>query len=395
MVNFACMAGAAVEDRRAVTAQVIDTVRRFVEREVIPVASKYEHADEYPQPLVDRMRELGLFGATIPVEYGGLGLDYTTYAMIVEELCRGWMSLSGVLNTHLMFAYVLQMHGTPEQQARYLPAMARGEQRAALCLTEPHAGSDAQRIRTTAVRRGDHYVVNGSKMFITNARTATIYSLVAKTEPNADPPYKGISLFAAEKDAPGVAVGRQLDKLGYKGIETCEVSFEDFRVPAGNLVGGVEGRGFAQVMSGLEVGRINIAARAVGVAQAAFEDAIRYAQQRRTFGKPICEHQAIQLKLADMATKIEAARLLTRQAAAMKDRGERVDVEAGMAKLFASETCQEVSLEAMRILGGYGYVKEFPVERYYRDAPLMIIGEGTNEIQRLVIARSLVQRYKI
>ena len=395
MVNFACMAGAAVEDRRAVTAQVIDTVRRFVEREVIPVASKYEHADEYPQPLVDRMRELGLFGATIPVEYGGLGLDYTTYAMIVEELCRGWMSLSGVLNTHLMFAYVLQMHGTPEQKARYLPAMARGEHRAALCLTEPHAGSDAQRIRTTAVRRGDHYVVNGSKMFITNARTATIYSLVAKTDPNADPPYKGISLFAAEKDAPGVTVGRQLDKLGYKGIETCEVSFEDFRVPAGNLVGGVEGRGFAQVMSGLEVGRINIAARAVGVAQAAFEDAIRYAQQRRTFGKPICEHQAIQLKLADMATKIEAARLLTRQAAAMKDRGERVDVEAGMAKLFASETCQEVSLEAMRILGGYGYVKEFPVERYYRDAPLMIIGEGTNEIQRLVIARSLVQRYKI
>ena len=395
MVNFDDMAGAAVEDRHAVTAQVLDTVRRFVAREVIPVASKYEHADEYPQPLVDRMRELGLFGATIPAEYGGLGLDYTTYAMIVEELCRGWMSLSGVLNTHLMFAYVLQMHGTAEQKARYLPALARGEHRAALCLTEPHAGSDAQRIRTTAVRRGDHYVVNGSKMFITNARTATIYSLVAKTDPSADPPYKGISLFAAEKDAPGVTVGRQLDKLGYKGIETCEVSFEDFRVPAANLIGGEEGRGFTQVMSGLEVGRINIAARAVGVAQAAFEDAIRYAQERRTFGKPICEHQAIQLKLADMATKIEAARLLTRQAAGMKDRGERVDLQAGMAKLFASETCQEVSLEAMRILGGYGYVKEFAVERYYRDAPLMIIGEGTNEIQRLVIARSLVQRYKI
>ena len=395
MVNFDDMTGAAVEDRHAVTAQVLDTVRRFVAREVIPVASKYEHADEYPQPLVDRMRELGLFGATIPAEYGGLGLDYTTYAMIVEELCRGWMSLSGVLNTHLMFAYVLQMHGTAEQKARYLPALARGEHRAALCLTEPHAGSDAQRIRTTAVRRGDHYVVNGSKMFITNARTATIYSLVAKTDPSADPPYKGISLFAAEKDAPGVTVGRQLDKLGYKGIETCEVSFEDFRVPAANLIGGAEGRGFGQVMSGLEVGRINIAARAVGVAQAAFEDAIRYAQERRTFGKPICEHQAIQLKLADMATKIEAARLLTRQAAGMKDRGERVDLQAGMAKLFASETCQEVSLEAMRILGGYGYVKEFAVERYYRDAPLMIIGEGTNEIQRLVIARSLVQRYKI
>jgi len=389
------MAGAAAEDRGTLTAQVLDTVRRFVDREVIPVASKYEHADEYPQPLVDRMRELGLFGATIPVEYGGLGLDYTTYAMIVEELCRGWMSLSGVLNTHLMFAYVLHTHGTQDQKARYLPAMARGEHRAALCLTEPHAGSDAQRIRTTAVRQGDHYVINGTKMFITNARTATLYSLVAKTDPSADPPYKGISLFAAERDAPGLTVGRQLDKLGYKGVETCEVTFEDFRVPVANLVGGVEGAGFGQVLSGLEVGRINIAARAVGVAQAAFEDAIRYAQQRTTFGKPICEHQAIQLKLADMATKIEAARLLTRQAAALKDRGQRVDVEAGMAKLFASETCQEVALEAMRILGGYGYVKEFRVERYYRDAPLMIIGEGTNEIQRLVIARSLVQRYKI
>src|SRR3989441_2895808 len=389
------MAGAAVEDRHALTAQVLGTVRRFVEREVIPVASKYEHADEYPQPLVDRMRELGLFGATIPGEYGGLGLDYATYAMIVEELCRGWMSLSGVLNTHLMFAYVLGMHGTPEQKARYLPAMARGEHRAALCLTEPHAGSDAQRIRTTAGRGGNPYVANGPKIFITNAPTATVYSLVAKPDPNAAPPYKGISLFAAEKDAPGVTIGRQLDKLGYKGIETCEVSFEDFRVPAANLVGGVEGRGFTQVMSGLEVGRINIAARAVGVAQAAFEDAIRYAQQRKTFGKPICEHQAIQLKLADMATKIEAARLLTRQAAAMKDRGERADVEAGMAKLFASETCQEVSLEAMRILGGYGYVKEFHVERYYRDAPLMIIGEGTHEIQRPAIARSPGPRFKI
>jgi len=384
-----------VDDRHELTAQILDTVHRFVEREVIPVASTYEHEDAYPHALVDRMKELGLFGATIPAEYGGLGLDYTTYAMIVEELCRGWMSLSGVLNTHLMFAYVLFTHGTREQKERYLPAMARGEHRAALCLTEPHAGSDAQRIRTTAIRQGDHYLVNGSKMFITNARYGTLYSLAAKTDPHADPPYKGISLFAAEKDAPGVTVGRDIEKLGYKGVETCEVSFEDFRVPAANLVGGVEGRGFQQVMSGLEVGRINIAARAVGVAQAAFEDAIRYAQQRTTFGKPICEHQAIQLKLADMATKIEAARLLTRRAAAMKDRGERCDLEAGMAKLFASEICQEVSLDAMRILGGYGYTKEFRVERYYRDAPLMIIGEGTNEIQRLVIARNLVQRYKI
>jgi alkylation response protein AidB-like acyl-CoA dehydrogenase len=383
-----------LSDRQEITRQIVDTVRRFVEREVVPVASTYEHDDVYPQPLVDRMKELGLFGATIPVEYGGLGLDYLTYALIVEELCRGWMSLSGVLNTHLMFAFVLHTHGTQGQKERYLPAMARGDHRAALCLTEPHAGSDAQRIRTTAVRRGDHYVVNGAKMFITNARTATLYSLVVKTDPQADPPHRGISLFAAER-GPGLTVGRDIDKLGYKGIETCEVSFEDFRVPAENLVGGVEGRGFQQVLSGLEVGRINIASRAVGVARAAFEDAIRYAQQRTAFGKPICEHQAIQLKLADMATKIEAARLLTHRAAAMKDSGERCDLEAGMAKLFASETCQEVTLEAMRILGGYGYTKEFRVERYYRDAPLMIIGEGTNEIQRLVIARTLVQRHKI
>ena len=326
------------------------------------------------------MKELGLFGATIAPEWGGLGLDYSTYERIVEEICRGWMSLSGVLNTHLMFAYVLQRFGTPAQQERWLPAMARGEHRAALCLTEPHAGSDTQQIRTTARRDGDDYVVNGSKMFITNARTATIYSLLAKTDPTATPPHKGMTLFAAER-GPGITVGRDIDKIGYKGIETCEVNFEDYRVPASNLIGGEEGHGLQMVLSGLEVGRINIAARAVGVAQAAFESAIRYAQERTTFGKPICEHQA--------------SRLLVRQAAAMKDRGERCDLQAGMAKLFASETCQEVSLEAMRVLGGYGYTKEFPVERYYRDAPLMIIGEGTNEIQRLVIARGLVQRYKI
>ena len=384
-----------MDDREQLTAQILETVKRFVEREVIPVASTYEHDDAYPEALVERMKALGLFGATIPVEYGGLGLDYSTYAMIVEELCRGWMSLSGVLNTHLMFAYVLCHFGTPAQRDRYLPAMARGEHRAALCLTEPHAGSDAQAIRTTATRQGDCYVVNGSKMFITNARTATIFSLVVKTDPTANPAHTGISLFAAEKDGAGITIGRDIDKLGYKGIETCEVAFEDYRVPAANLIGGVEGKGFQHVLSGLEVGRINIAARAVGVAQAAFEDAIRYAQQRTTFGKPICEHQAIQLKLADMATHIEAARLLVRQAAAMKDRGERCDLQAGMAKLFASETCQQVTLEAMRVLGGYGYTKEFRVERYYRDAPLMIIGEGTNEIQPLVIARNLVQRYKI
>jgi alkylation response protein AidB-like acyl-CoA dehydrogenase len=374
--------------------QVVSTVRRFVEREVLPVASELEHRNEYPHALVSRMKELGLFGATIPREYGGLGLDVTTYAMVVEELCKGWMSLSGVLNTHLMLAYMLRVHGTEEQKRRYLPAMASGEHRGALCLTEPHAGSDVQRIRTSAVRRGDVYVLNGSKMFITNARYGTLYAIAAKTDKDTDPPYRGISMFVGEK-GPGLTVSRDLDKLGYKGIETCEVHLEDYAVPVGNLIGGVEGQGFLHVMSGLEVGRINIAARAVGVATAAFQQAIRYAQQREAFGKPIAEHQAIQLKLADMATKIEAARLLTYQAADKKDRGERCDIEAGMAKLFASETCLEVATEAMRILGGYGYTTEFPVERYYRDAPLMIIGEGTNEIQRLVIARQLLQRYKV
>ena len=374
--------------------QMVETVRRFVEREVIPVASILEHKNEYPQRLVDRMKELGLFGATIPAEYGGLGLDVTTYAMIVEELCVGWMSLSGVLNTHLLLAYILRIYGTEEQKQRFLPSMATGEQRGALCLTEAHAGTDVQNIRTTAVRRGDDYIVNGSKMFVTNGRYATLYALVVKTDPGARPPYKGMSLFVAER-GPGVTVSRDIDKLGYKGVDTCEVVFEDYHVPSVNLVGGEEGEGFRQVMNGLEVGRINIAARAVGVARAAFEQAIRYAQQRETFGKPIAEHQAIQLKLADMATKIEAARLLTHQAASKKDRGERCDLEAGMAKLFASETCHEVALEAMRVLGGYGYTTEFPVERFYRDAPLMIIGEGTNEIQRVVIARQLLQRYKI
>ena len=374
--------------------QVLDTVRRFVEREVIPNASRYEHADEYPTPLVERMKELGLFGATIPVEYGGLGLAVATYAAIVEELSRGWMSLSGVLNTHLMLAFVLRTFGSDAQRERYLAAMARGEHRAALCLTEPHAGSDVQRIRTTAIRKGDSYVVNGTKMFITNAETATLYSLAAKTDPSADPPHRGISLFIAEK-GPGLHVTRKLEKLGYKGIETCEVVFEDYVLPADALIGGVEGQGMKHVLTGLEVGRINIAARALGVGRAAFEAALKYSQQRSTFGKPICEHQAIQLKLADMATKLEAARLLTYSAAEKKERGERCDLEAGMAKLFASETCQEVALEAMRIHGGYGYVNEFPVERYYRDAPLMLIGEGTNEIQRTIIARQLIERNKI
>ena len=377
-----------------VRAEMIETIKRFVERDVIPVASALDHKDEYPHQLVAKMKELGLFGATIPTEYGGLGLDVTTYAMLIEELCVGWMSLSGILNTHLLLAYLIRTQGTDEQKQRYLAKMARGEFRGALCLTEAHAGSDVQRIRTTATRQGDAYVVNGTKMFVTNGREGNLYALVCKTDPQAEPPHKGMSLLIAEK-GPGVTISRDIDKIGYKGVDTVEIVFEDFHVPASNLLGGREGRGMQHVLNGLEVGRINIASRAVGVARAAFEAAIRYAQQRETFGKPICEHQAIQLKLADMATRIEAARLLVRQAAYKKDHGERCDLEAGMAKLFASETCAWVTLEAMRVLGGYGYTKEFPVERFYRDAPLMIIGEGTNEIQRTVIARQLVKRYAI
>lgn len=373
--------------------QILSTIRRFVEREVKPVASELEHRDEYPHALVERMKDLGLFGAIIPTEYGGMGLSFTTYALIIEEICRGWMSLTGVLNSHLLFAHILALFGTEAQKRRLLPAMASGEKRGGLALTEPHAGSDVQRIRTTAKRQGDHYLIDGSKMFITNARHGNILAVAAKTDPDADPAYAGISLFAAEKGAPGLTVSRDIKKLGYKGLDTCELAFEDFPAPADALIGGEEGRGFKHVMGGLEVGRINVAARAVGVAQAAFEEAIRYAQQRETFGKPICEHQAIQLKLADMATKIEASRLLVRQAAEKKDAGERCDLEAGMAKLFASEACEEVALEAMRVLGGYGYTQEFPVERFYRDAPLMIIGEGTSEIQKLVIARNLLKKY--
>lgn len=373
--------------------QILSTIHRFVEREVKPVASELEHRDEYPHALVARMQELGLFGAIIPTEYGGMGLSFTTYALIIEEICRGWMSLTGVLNSHLLFAHILALFGTEEQKQRLLPAMASGEKRGGLALTEPHAGSDVQRIRTTAKKQGDHYLITGAKMFITNARHGNILAVAAKTDPDADPAYAGISLFAAEKGAPGLTVSRDIKKLGYKGLDTCELVFEDFPAPADSLIGGEEGRGFKHVMGGLEVGRINVAARAVGVAQAAFEEAIRYAQQRETFGKPICEHQAIQLKLADMATKIEASRLLVRQAAEKKDKGERCDLEAGMAKLFASEACEDVALEAMRVLGGYGYTQEFPVERFYRDAPLMIIGEGTSEIQKLVIARNLLKKY--
>jgi len=375
--------------------QIVDAVRRFVERDVIPVASELEHRDEYPQALVDTMKTLGLFGATIPVEHGGLGLSFGTYARVMEELSRGWMSLAGVINSHLIMAFVITHHGTDAQKKYFLPAMARGEKRGGLALTEPHAGSDVQSIRTTAVRRGDDYILSGSKMFITNARNGTMLAVAAKTNPKAEPAYAGISMFAVEKNDSGPTVSRNIKKLGYKGIDTCEVLLEDFPVPASSLIGGTEGQGFKQVMSALEVGRINVAARAVGVAQAAFESAIRYSQQRTAFGKPISQHQAVQLMLADMGTRVEASRLLVSNAARKKDAGERCDVEAGMAKLFASEACAKISLDAMRVLAGYGFTQEFPVERFYRDAPLMMIGEGTNEIQALVIARGLLSRYAI
>jgi alkylation response protein AidB-like acyl-CoA dehydrogenase len=377
------------------TAQFVELVREFVRRDVEPVASKYDNEDIYPADLADQMAELGLFGITIPEEYGGLGLDHSTFATIFLELARGWMSLTGILGTHHVMATIIANGGTPEQKQRFLPRMATGQVRGGLGLTEPEAGSDVQNIQTTAVRDGEDYVVNGSKLFITNAERGHAFAVLAKTDTAADPPYRGISCFVVEKAVSGVDVGQHFDKLGYRGVDTAELVFRDCRVPATNLVGEQEGRGFSQVMAALESGRINVAARAVGVATAALEAAVKYAQQRETFGVPIAQHQAIQIKLADMATKIEAARLLTFEAARKKDQGERVDLEAGMAKLFASEVCGEVTLEAMRIHGGYGYVKDYPVERYYRDAPLMIIGEGTNEMQKLIIARRLLEKCSI
>lgn len=375
--------------------QIMKMVREFVERDVEPIANRYDNEDIYPHDLVEKMRNIGLFGITIPEEYGGLGLDYTTFAMIFEELSRGWMSVSGIIGTHHLMAYIIYSFGTEDQKQRFLHRMATGEVRGGLALTEPEAGSDVQNIQTRAVREKEQYVINGSKMFITNAENGNAFAAIVKTNQDADPPHRGISCILVEKPTPGFSVGQHLDKLGYRGLDTCELLFNDCRVPVDNLVGGKEGQGFRHAMAGLETGRINIAARAVGVATAAFEAAIKYSQQRQAFGVPISKHQAIQIKLADMGTKIQAARLLTYDAAAKKDAGERVDLEAGMAKLFASEMCGEVSLEAMRIHGGYGYIKDFPAERYYRDAPLMIIGEGTNEIQKLIIARRLLQKYTV
>ncbi|MCH8282768.1 MAG: acyl-CoA dehydrogenase family protein [Chloroflexi bacterium] len=372
--------------------QIVNLVRDFVRRDVEPVAAKLDREDIVPFDLIDKMKDLGLFGITVPEEYGGLGLDYTTFAAIFEELSKGFMSISGAIGTHHILTYMLAHYGTEEQKNRFLPDLASGKKRGGLALTEPSGGTDVANLQTTAVKDGEEYIINGTKSFITNGRYGDAFCLLARTDKNAEPNHKGISAFIVEKGDPGFRVGRDLDKMGYRGLDTCELIFEDFRIPAENLIGGEEGRGFGQVMSGLETGRINIAARAVGVAQAAFNAAIRYSQQRETFGVPISQHQAIQLKLADMATKIQAARLLTYDAAGKKDRGERVDLEAGMAKLFASEMCQEVTLDAMRIHGGYGFIKDSPVERYYRDAPLMIIGEGTNEILRVLIARQLLRR---
>jgi butyryl-CoA dehydrogenase len=375
--------------------ELIATVRRFVEREVLPVAIEMEHADEYPAEIVAGMRELGLFGTTIPEEYGGLGLDLPTYIGVIEELAAGWMSLSGVLNTHVMAANLLKGYGTEEQRKRWLPPLAAGEIRGALSLSEPDAGSDTSALTCRAERDGDEYVITGTKMWVTNGQRAGLIALAARTT-------EGITAFMVEKEPGadrfgGITVSRNIGKLGYKGIETVEMVYDGHRVPADAILGGPEGLGRGQhfILSALEVGRINIAARAVGVGRAAFGAAIRYAQERATFGKPIAQHQAIQMKLADMGTQLQAARLLTEHAAALKESGARCDVEAGMAKLFASEAAFEIATEAMRIHGGMGYTTELPVERYYRDAPLMIIGEGTNEIQRLVIARGLLKRYEI
>ena len=371
------------------------TVRDFVEREVIPVAGGMEHRGEYPHALVETMKRLGLFGLNVPEEFGGSAVDDTAFAIVFEELSRGWMGLAGIIGTHSVLCDILVRFGTEDQKRRFLPRLAKGEPRGGICLSEPEAGTDLQAISTAARRDGDTYYVTGSKMWVTNGRYGQIFLLLAKTDPSAEPPHRGMSAFVIEKGASGMTVGRDIDKMGYKTVETVDLHFENFPVPATSLIGGIEGQGFKQVMTGLEAERLNIAARGLGVARASFEDAIHYAQQRHTFGKPIAQHQAIQIKLAEMATRIEASRLLIYSAAAKRDRGERCDLEAGMAKLFATETAAEVSLEAMRIMGGNGFSKDFSVERYYRDAPLLVIGGGTNELQRLIIARQLLQKYAI
>jgi alkylation response protein AidB-like acyl-CoA dehydrogenase len=383
---------------------ICEMVRQFADEQIIPQAGHYDAADEFPEPIVAQMRELGLFGVTIPEEYGGMGLDLTTYSMIVEELSRGWISISGIVNTHFIGSYLLMKFGTDEQRRRHLPRMATGEVRAAFSLSEPELGSDVQAIKTSARKTHDgDYEINGQKMWVTNGLLSSLVFVLVRTDPDAEPRHRGMTCFIAEKEpgvseSPGLVVPPKIRKLGYKGVESTELVFDGFRCPAENVLGGEDAglnKGFGQMMDALEVGRVNVAARGVGIAQRALELALRYSQERRTFGRPIAEHQAIQFKLADMATQVEAARLLTLRAARLKDAGERSDLEAGMAKLFASEAGRFCVEESLRIHGGYGYSKEYEIERLYRDAPLLLIGEGTSEIQRMVIGRKLLQRNKL
>ena len=375
-------------------ALILDSIDRFLEQDVRPVVRELEANDIYPQKIVDQLVELGLFGATIAPEYGGLGLSAETYAKIIERISAVWMSVSGFFNSHLIMAAAVQRFGRDEQKQQFLPRFASGELRGGIALTEPDCGTDLQAIRTRAVKDGEEYVVNGTKTWITNSSAGGILAVLVKTDVNTQPPHRGMSLLLVEK-GPGFTVTRKLDKLGYRGIDTAELVFEDCRVPATNLVGDTEGRGLQQILAGLELGRINIAARGVGIARVCLEESLAYAQHRQSFGKPIGEHQSIQIKLADMATRVESARLLTESAARAYDSGERCDMEAGMAKLFASEAAVSNSLEAMRIHGAYGYSKEFNIERYYRDAPLLAIGEGTNELQKIIIAKQLIERSRV
>jgi len=374
-------------------AEILAAIDRWLKREVEPQVMKLEHEDVWPAGMVESMVKLGLFGATISPQYGGLGLSAGLYTRIVTRISEVWMSLTGIFNSHLMMALLVERFGSSELKKKYLPRFASGEIRGGLALTEPNAGTDLQAIRLRARREGDEYVLNGTKTWISNGIHGSCFAVLAKTDPEAAPRHKGMAMFLCEK-GPGFSAGRKLEKLGYKGIDSAELVFQDYRLPASNLIG-EEGRGFHQAVGGLELGRLNVAARGVGVAKAALDEAVKYSQQRQTFGRPICEHQAIQLKLGEMATRVEAARLLLRNAAEIYDRGERCDMEAGMAKYFATEAAFENAHEAMRIHGGYGYSKEFVVERLYRDAPLLCIGEGTNEMQRIIIARQLIQRNKL
>jgi len=383
---------------------ILEMVRQFVDEQILPQAEHYDHEDEFPEPIVEQMKELGLFGVTIPEDFGGMGLDLSTYAMIVEELSRGWISISGVVNTHFIGSYLLMKFGTDAQKQHFLPRMATGEIRAAFSLSEPELGSDVAAIKTSGVKTPDgDWEINGQKMWVTNGLRSAVVFVLVRTDKESETPQKGMTCFVCEKEPgaaenPGLTVPPQIKKLGYKGVESTELVFDGYRCPADMVLGGEEaglGKGFPQMMDALEVGRVNVAARGVGIAQRALELALRYSQQRRAFGKPIAQHQAIQFKLADMATKVEAARLLTLKAARMKDAGERSDLEAGMAKLFASEAGKEVVEDSFRIHGGYGYSKEYEIERLYRDAPLLLIGEGTSEIQRMVIGRTLLRRHKL